>query len=60
LPKLRIGNYSRPPWLLERRKLAESALTSVIASHDLLGVWTRRTDQLVPSLGITNLSTSKV
>jgi len=49
-----------PEWLLERRKRAERALTSVIATCYLLGVSTRRMDKLVQSLGITGLSKSQV
>ena len=49
-----------PGWLLERRKRAERALTSVVATCYLLGVWTRRMDKLVQTLGITGLSKSQV
>ena len=59
IPKLRAGTYF-PEWLLERRKRAERALTSVIATCYLLGVSTRRMDKLVQSLGITGLSKSQV
>ena len=59
VPKLRQGTYF-PEWLLERRKRAERALTSVVASCYLLGVSTRRMDKLVQSLGITGLSKSQV
>ena len=59
LPKLRAGTYF-PEWLLERRKRAERALTSVVATCYLLGVSTRRMDKLVQSLGITTLSKSQV
>lgn len=59
VPKLRAGTYF-PEWLLERRKRAERALTSVIATCYLLGVSTRRMDKLVQSLGITGLSKSAV
>ena len=59
LPKLRTGTYF-PEWLLERRKRAERALTSVVATCYLLGVSTRRMDKLVQSLGITGLSKSQV
>jgi transposase-like protein len=59
IPKLRSGTYF-PEWLLERRKRAERALTSVIATCYLLGVSTRRMDKLVQSLGITGLSKSQV
>ena len=59
VPKLRAGTYF-PDWLLERRKRAERALTSVVATCYLLGVSTRRMDKLVQSLGITTLSKSQV
>jgi putative transposase len=59
IPKLRAGTYF-PEWLLERRRRAEAALTSVVATCYLLGVSTRRMDKLVQSLGITGLSKSQV
>src|SRR3954449_1820697 len=59
VPKLREGSYF-PDWLLERRKRAEAALVSVVATCYLLGVSTRRMDKLVQSLGITSLSKSQV
>jgi transposase-like protein len=59
IPKLRQGSYF-PEWLLERRKRAERALTSVVATCYLLGVSTRRMDKLVQSLGIIGLSKSQV
>ena len=59
IPKLRSGTYF-PDWLLERRRRAEAALTSVVATCYLLGVSTRRMDKLVQSLGITGLSKSQV
>jgi transposase-like protein len=59
IPKLRQGSYF-PEWLMERRKRAESALISVVATCYLLGVSTRRMDKLVQSLGITSLSKSQV
>ncbi len=59
IPKLRTETYF-PEWLLERRKRAERALTSVVATCYLLGVSTRRMDKLVQSLGITTLSKSQV
>ena len=36
IPKLRQGSYF-PDWLLERRRRAEAALTSVVATSYLLG-----------------------
>jgi transposase-like protein len=59
IPKLRTGSLY-PEWLLERRKRAERALTSVVATCYLLGVSTRRMDKLVQTLGITGLSKSQV
>jgi putative transposase len=60
IPKLRQGSYF-PEWLLERRKRAEAALISLVATCYLLGVSTRRMDKLVQSLlGITSLSKSQV
>ncbi|TFC49767.1 IS256 family transposase [Cryobacterium sp. TMT2-17-1] len=59
IPKLRTGTYF-PDWLLERRRRAEAALTSVVATCYLLGVSTRRMEKLVESLGITRLSKSQV
>ena len=44
----------------ERRKRAERALTTVVATCYLLGVATRRMDELVETLGITSLSKSQV
>jgi putative transposase len=59
IPRLRSGSYF-PDWLLERRRRAEAALTSVVATCYLLGVSTRRMERLVESLGITRLSRSQV
>jgi transposase-like protein len=46
IPKLRQGCYL-PDWLLERRRRAEAALTSAVATSYLLGVSTRRMEKLV-------------
>ncbi len=59
IPKLRAGSYF-PDWPLERRRRAERALTTVVATCYLLGVSTRRMEKLVESLGITRLSKSQV
>ncbi|SDX68167.1 Transposase (or an inactivated derivative) [Geodermatophilus africanus] len=59
IPKLRAGSYF-PDWLLEPRRRAERALTTVVATCYLLGVSTRRMEKLVESLGITRLSRSQV
>jgi putative transposase len=59
IPKLRQGSYF-PEWLLERRRRAEQALISVVATSCLLGVSTRRVERLAETLGITSLSKSQV
>jgi putative transposase len=59
IPKLRSGSYF-PEWLLERRRRAEQALVSVVATSYLLGVSTRRVEKLVGQLGIASLSKSQV
>ena len=59
IPKLRQGSYF-PDWLLERRRRAEAALVSVVATSYLLGVSTRRMEKLVATLGIDRLSKSQV
>jgi hypothetical protein len=58
IPKLRSGSYF-PDWLLERRRRAEQALVSVVATSYLLGVSTRRVEKLVAQLGIAQLSKSQ-
>jgi transposase-like protein len=59
IPKLRSGSYF-PDWLLERRRRAEAALVTVVATSYLLGVSTRRMEKLVATLGIDRLSKSQV
>ncbi|WP_285498540.1 transposase, partial [Actinomadura sp. NBRC 104425] len=59
IPKLRSGSYF-PGWLLERRRRAEQALVSVVATSYLLGVSTRRVDRLVEQMGIQGISKSQV
>lgn len=59
IPKLRQGSYF-PHWLLERRRRAEQALISVVATAYLLGVSTRRVEKPAESLGVTQLSKSQV
>jgi putative transposase len=59
VPKLRSGSYF-PDWLLDRRRRAEAALISVVATSYLLRVSTRRMDKLVETLGIAALSKSQV
>jgi putative transposase len=59
VPRLRQGSYF-PAWLLERRRRAEKALVTVVATSYLLGVSTRRMEKLVEQLGIKHLSKSQV
>jgi transposase-like protein len=59
IPKLREGSYF-PEWLLDRRRRAEQALTTVVAESYVLGVSTRRVEQLVQSMGLTGISKSQV
>ncbi|CUU59199.1 Transposase (or an inactivated derivative) [Parafrankia irregularis] len=59
IPKLRTGSYF-PEWLLTRRRRAEQALISVVATSYLLGVSTRRVDKLVEQLGVAHISKSQV
>ena len=46
--------------MLGRRRQAERALTTVVATCYLLGVSTRRMEKLVETLGITRPSKSQV
>jgi putative transposase len=46
IPQLPAGSYF-PDWLLERRRRAEQALVTVVATAYLLGVSTRRMERLV-------------
>lgn len=59
IPKLRHGSYF-PDWRLERRRRAEAALATVVATSYLLGLPARRMEKLVQALGITRLSKSQV
>ena len=59
IPRLRSGSYF-PDWLLERRRRAERALIAVVAECYLLGVSTRRVENLVNTLGIERISKSQV
>lgn len=59
IPKLRSGTYF-PTWLLEPRRRAEKALTSVVVEAYVQGVSTRRVEELVQSLGIEKMSKSQV
>jgi len=59
IPELRRGSCF-PEWLLGRRRRAERALISVVATSCLLGVSTRRAEKLAGTLGITGLPKSQV
>ena len=50
IPKLRRA-ATFPDWLLERRRRAEAALVTVVATSYLLGVSTRRMEKLVSHAG---------
>lgn len=52
IPRPCSGSYF-PHWLLERRRRAEQALISVVATAYLLGASTRRMEKLATSLGVT-------
>jgi transposase-like protein len=58
IPRVRDGSYF--PSLLEPRRRAERALLAVVQEAYVLGVSTRRVDDLVQSLGITGVSRSEV
>ena len=58
VPKLRKGSYF--PGLLEPRRRAEQALTSVVCQAYIEGVSTRRVDDLVRAMGIEGISKSQV
>ena len=58
IPRVRDGNYF--PSLLEPRRRAERALLAVVQEAYVLGVSTRRVDDLIESLGITGISKSEV
>jgi hypothetical protein len=59
IPKLRQGSYF-PTWLLEPRRRAERALVAVVAESYVLGVSTRKVEDLVQTLGIAAMSKSQV
>jgi transposase-like protein len=59
VPKLRSGSYF-PSWLLRPRRRAEQALTAVIGEAYVLGVSTRKVEDLVQSLGMERISKSQV
>ena len=59
IPKLRSGSYF-PDWLLERRRWAEAALTTVVATCSPARVPGQQMEKLADSPGITRLSRSQV
>ncbi len=58
IPRIRDGSYF--PSLLEPRRRAEQALLSVVQEAYVLGVSTRKVENLVRSLGIDGISKSEV
>jgi len=58
LPKLREGSYFPSP--LEPRKRSEQALLAVIQEAYVLGVSTRKVDDLVQALGLSGVDKSRV
>jgi putative transposase len=58
IPRVRDGSYL--PSLLEPRRRVERALLAVVQEAYVLGVSTRRVEDLVEALGITSLSKSEV
>jgi len=59
IPKLRQGSYY-PAWLLEQRRRAEQALVNVVAECYVMGVSTRKVEDIAQALGIQKLSKSQV
>lgn len=58
VPRVRDGGFI--PSLLEPRKRAEQALVAVVQEAYVLGISTRRVDDLVKALGIEGVSKSQV
>ena len=58
IPRVRDGSYF--PSLLEPRRRAERALLAVVQEAYVLGVSTRRVEDLVDALGIASISRSEV
>jgi putative transposase len=58
VPRVRDGSFF--PALLEPRKRAERALLAVVQEAYVLGVSTRRVDDLVKALGLEGISKSQV
>jgi putative transposase len=56
IPRVRDGSYF--PSLLEPRRRAEQALLAVVSEAYVLGVSTRRVEDLVDALGIASMSKS--
>ncbi len=58
VPRLRQGSYF--PGFLEARKTSEQALVAVIQEAWIVGVSTRRVDDLVQAMGLSGISKSTV
>jgi putative transposase len=58
IPRVRDGSYF--PSLLEPRRRAERALLAVVQEAYVLGVSTRRVEDLIEALGIASISRSEV
>lgn len=58
IPRVRDGSYF--PSLLEPRRRAEQALVAVVQEAYVLGVSTRKVDDLVQALGMSGISKSQV
>ncbi len=58
IPKVRDGSYF--PSLLDPRRRTERALLAVVQEAYVLGVSTRRVDDLVRALGLEGISRSEV
>jgi transposase-like protein len=58
IPRVRDGSYL--PSLIEPRRRAERAMLAVVQEAYVLGVSTRRVEDLVEALGIVNISRSEV
>lgn len=59
IPRVRQGSYY-PQWLLEPRRRIEKALVSIIAECYVTGVSTRKVEHIAQTMGIEQLSKSKV
>jgi transposase-like protein len=59
VPTLREGSFF-PDWLLTRRRRAEQALVTVVATAYLLGFFTRRVERLAEQPEVKSLSRSQV